>query len=43
MGLTLADLVFTALAMLMGEEGVDYISFKCDEGNWKASLPVRRN
>lgn len=38
-----AELTFTALIMLMGEEGVDYALYEEDEDWWALRLYTRRN
>jgi len=41
--LTGADLVFTALTMLLGIEGVDFSYYETDCEWWKLRLWTRRN
>lgn len=38
-----AELTFTAMIMLMGEEGVDYALYEEDEDWWALRLYTRRN
>ena len=37
------ELIFTAMTMLMGEEGVDYALYECDPDWWVLRLYTRRN
>ena len=41
--LTGADLVFTALTMLLGKEGVDFSYYETDPDWWTLRLWTRRN
>jgi len=38
-----AELTFTALIMLMGEEGIDYALYECDPDWWALRLYMGRN
>jgi len=38
-----AELILTAMTMLMGEEGVDYALYEEDEDWWAVRLWTRRN
>ena len=38
-----AELLFTAMTMLMGEEGVDFSYYECDPDWWILRLYTRRN
>ncbi len=38
-----SDLMFTALIMLMGVEGVDWSPYEGDEMWWKTRMFIRRN
>lgn len=38
-----SELIFTAMAMLMGEEGIDYALYECDSDWWTLRLYIRRN
>jgi len=39
----LAELILTAIIMLIGEEGVDYCLYENDEDWWKLRLYTRIN
>ena len=41
--LSLVDLVFTTITMLIGEEGVDYTFYEQDADWWAARLWLTRN
>lgn len=41
--MTIVDTVLTALVMLLGTEGVDYLIFKMDPDEWKIVGYLRRN
>ena len=41
--LTLEELIFTAITMLMGEEGIDYAYYNQDAEWWALRLSTRIN